>query len=185
MASTRQIEANRRNARNSTGPRSTSGKKRASQNAFRHGLTKRIVSAEFDREVETLARQIAGDTENIITIELARGAAEAELELARVRRVRAALIERVDAFGRFDPPKSYQTPEYEYYYSKLVQEFCTASWWAMKPAVDPLPAMPSQEPQRTAEAVRRILPELVKLLRYETRAAARRDRAIRAMNSAV
>jgi hypothetical protein len=57
MASSRQIEANRRNARNSTGPRSTSGKKRASQNAFRHGLTKRIASAEFDREVETLARQ--------------------------------------------------------------------------------------------------------------------------------
>jgi hypothetical protein len=110
MASSRQIEANRRNARNSTGPRSTSGKKRASQNAFRHGLTKRIASAEFDREVETLARQIAGDIENKTTIELARSAAEGELELARVRRVRADLIERVAAFGRFDPPKFYQTP---------------------------------------------------------------------------
>ncbi len=69
MASERQIAANRRNARNSTGPRSTSGRKRASQNAFRHGLTTRISSAEFDREVETLARQIAGDTEDKITIE--------------------------------------------------------------------------------------------------------------------
>jgi hypothetical protein len=79
MASAAQIETNRRNARNSTGPRSASGKKRASQNAFRHGLTKRISSAEFDREVETLACQIADDTENKITIELARDAAEAEL----------------------------------------------------------------------------------------------------------
>ena len=37
-------------------------------------------------------------------------------------------------------------------------------------AVNPLPAMPSQEPQRTAEAVRRILPELSRLGRYECRA---------------
>ena len=39
--------------------------------------------------------------------------------------------------------------------------------------------MPTEEPERTAEALRRALPELVKLDRYETRAAARRDRAIR------
>ena len=38
--------------------------------------------------------------------------------------------------------------------------------------------MPKQEPQRASEAVRRILPELMKLDRYERRAAARRDRAI-------
>jgi hypothetical protein len=39
MASERQIAANRRNARKSTGPRSGAGKKRASRNAYRHGLT--------------------------------------------------------------------------------------------------------------------------------------------------
>jgi hypothetical protein len=33
----------------------------ASQNAFRHGLSKCISSAEFVRELETLALQIAGD----------------------------------------------------------------------------------------------------------------------------
>lgn len=38
--------------------------------------------------------------------------------------------------------------------------------------------MPSQEPERSAEAVRRVLPELRKLDRYERRAAARRDRAV-------
>jgi hypothetical protein len=97
MASERQIAANRRNARNSTGPRSTSGKKRASGNAFRHELTRPISSAAFEREVEKLAGQIAGDTEDKITLELARDAAEAELELARVRRVKAELIDRVAA----------------------------------------------------------------------------------------
>jgi len=181
MASERQIAANRRNARNSTGPRSTSGRKRASQNAFRHGLTKRISSAEFDREVETLARQIAGDTEDKITIELARDAAEAELELARVRRVKAALIERVTAFGRFDVPKLFQSPKDEAAW--IMQDYFGVTLWDGRPkfAVDPLPAMPSQEPQRTAAAVRRALPDLLKLHRYECRAVTRRDRAIRAI----
>jgi hypothetical protein len=50
-----------------------------------------------------------------------------------------------------------------------------------KLAINPLPEMPSQEPQRTAEAVRRILPELIRLHRYESRAVTRRDRAIRAI----
>jgi hypothetical protein len=38
-----QLEANRRNARQSTGPRSEIGKKTSSLNALRHGLTSRIV----------------------------------------------------------------------------------------------------------------------------------------------
>jgi hypothetical protein len=37
--------------------------------------------------------------------------------------------------------------------------------------------MPSSEPDRTAEAIRRALPELLKLDRYERSAAARRDKA--------
>jgi len=43
--------------------------------------------------------------------------------------------------------------------------------------------MPVQEPQRTTEAVRRVLPDLLRLYRYESRAAARRDRAIREFNA--
>jgi len=43
MTSLKQIEANRRNALRSTGPRSEDGKQRASQNAFRHGLTAETV----------------------------------------------------------------------------------------------------------------------------------------------
>jgi hypothetical protein len=181
MASERQIAANRRNAHSSSGPRTPSGKKRASQNAFRHGLTKRISSAEFDREVEELAGQIAGDTEDRITLELARDAAAAELALARVRRVKSALIARVAALGRFDVPKRFQSPKDEAAWIML--HYCGATLWNGRPkfAVDPLPAMPAQEPQRTAEAVRRALPDLLKLHRYERRAVTRRDRAIRAI----
>ena len=43
MTSLKQIEANRRNAENSTGPRSEAGKQRSSRNAVRHGLTAETV----------------------------------------------------------------------------------------------------------------------------------------------
>ena len=43
MTSLKQIEANRRNAENSTGPRSEAGKRRSSRNAVRHGLTAETV----------------------------------------------------------------------------------------------------------------------------------------------
>ncbi len=38
MATQKQIEANRRNAQRSTGPRTEEGKRRVSDNAIRHGL---------------------------------------------------------------------------------------------------------------------------------------------------
>jgi len=181
MASNRQIAANRRNARGSTGPRSTAGKKRSGQNAFRHGLTTPLASAEFARAVETLARHIAGDRADNIALELAHDVAEAELELARVRRVRTALIERMTAFGRFDVPKLFQSPKDEAAW--ILQRYWGATLSKGRPkfAGDPLPAMPAQEPARTAEAVRRMLPDLLKLNRYESRAVTRRDRAIRAI----
>jgi hypothetical protein len=43
MTSPRQFEANRRNARMSTGPRTEEGKRQSRRNAFRHGLTAETV----------------------------------------------------------------------------------------------------------------------------------------------
>jgi hypothetical protein len=86
MASERQIAANRRNAQKSTGPRSASGAKRSSRNAHRHGLTKRISSANFEKQLDMLTRQIAGDTDDEATLALARIAAEAQLDLMKIVR---------------------------------------------------------------------------------------------------
>jgi hypothetical protein len=83
MASERQIAANRRNARKSAGPRSGAGKKRASRNAYRHGLTLNITStAVFAKQLDKLVREIAGDTEDAMLLERARAIAQAELDLA-------------------------------------------------------------------------------------------------------
>lgn len=79
----------------SAGPHSASGKRRASSNAYRHG--KPMFGAEFASGVEALARHLAGSAMDPMTLALARDTAEALLELARVRRVKVALIERLTA----------------------------------------------------------------------------------------
>lgn len=54
--------ANRRNARRSTGPKSSSGKAIVARNAFQHGLSIPVESDEgLAPEIERLALAIAGD----------------------------------------------------------------------------------------------------------------------------
>jgi hypothetical protein len=175
VASERQAAANQRNARRSTGPRSNAGKTRASRNAYRHGLSYSISSsAAFAKELEQLARKIAGDTENAIILERARAVAQAELELGRVRQAKVALITRAMAFGTLDPPPRINSTRLIIRWLKARERYLPVP----KP-IDHSATMPSQEPDRSAEAIRRALPELLKLDRYERRASARRDRAIR------
>ena len=102
VSSEKKIAANRRNAQKSTGPRSSAGKRRTSSNAYRHGLTAGVTSSAKDAErIERLAREIAGSATDVLTLEYARDAAQAELDLAQIRRVKIALIERMSAFGEF------------------------------------------------------------------------------------
>jgi hypothetical protein len=90
----RQLTANRQNARRSTGPRSRGGKERASRNSYRHGLTTPLITTQqHAKRVEALARKIAADATDFVTLEHARSAAEAEFGIARVRQAKIALIE--------------------------------------------------------------------------------------------
>jgi len=170
VASERQIAANRRNAHKSTGPRSGAGKGRASRNAYRHGLTLSITSsAAFAKQLDKLARKIAGDTADEIILERAQAAAQAELDLARVRRV------KVGAFGDLDAPQGFSSVTQAI---RLLNALERDGATIPEP-IDSAAMTPSHEPDRSAEAMRRALQDLLKLDRYERRAAARRDRAVR------
>jgi hypothetical protein len=175
MATERQIAANRRNARKSTGPRSRGGRKRASRNSYRHGLSSGVAAAGgFAKRVDVLARKIAGAGADAVTLELARSAATAEFDLTQIRRIRVALIARMSEFGEFEVRRISTAEEIRH---------CAKALKRGDPIFPPFPAlssppMPSSEPERSAEAIRRALPELLKLDRYERRAAARRDRAM-------
>ena len=98
MASNRQIAANRRNARQSTGPRSSAGRNRSRRNSYRHGLAAGVtLNAERLKHIERLARKIAGNSADVMTVERARTLAQAEYELVQIRRSKVALISRVMA----------------------------------------------------------------------------------------
>jgi hypothetical protein len=184
MATERQIAANRRNAQKSTGPRSASGRKRSGQNALRHGLARPISSADFIKQLEDLARQISGGSDDLATLALARIAADAELELSRVRQVRNAMMERCVIFGGFESPSSFQSDieEIQWHIAELEwPEGSRPSKPLLPVMVDPSATLPEGELERTAEAVRRILSDLARIGRYESRAAGRRERAIRTM----
>src|SRR5215467_7571579 len=112
MASERQIAANRRNAQKSTGPKTKPGKKRASTNAHRHGLASPHIWREaLAHDIDQLAREIAGGSENPALLEWARTAAESDFDLRRVRNMRAALIERMVAVGHSPSPNQLEAAE--------------------------------------------------------------------------
>ncbi len=63
MATQKQIEANRRNALKSTGPRTPEGKAAVSRNALKHGFALREIglSPEAQEEIAQLAREYCRD----------------------------------------------------------------------------------------------------------------------------
>lgn len=96
MTSTRKIEANRKNARASTGPKTARGRARVAQNALRHGLSVPLCSdLASSEQVRALARQVVG-SDTTADQERARDVAEAQIDLRRVRHARDRLL--CDAF---------------------------------------------------------------------------------------
>jgi hypothetical protein len=95
MTSETKRAANRRNAARSTGPKSAAGKKRANQNALRHGLAISLRQDLTTRaEIERMAKLICGDGASRLKYELALVRAESEIILRRARMARVAIIER-------------------------------------------------------------------------------------------
>jgi hypothetical protein len=184
MACQRQLAANRRNAAKSTGPRSAAGKKRTRRNAHTHGLSSLLSRSATIEAVEKLAREIAGtDSANDMVLAQARCAAEAGFDLGRARRAKLALVERASNFGSLKLPRFFATDHQEVQWCIMMDRWMTGGrrWRRPKRPTpeDFLATMPPSEPQRTLEAMQRVLPELQKFDRYEQRAAAQRNQAIR------
>ena len=125
MVSKRQLEANRLNARRSSGPRTQEGKGRTRMNALRHGLTAKSIvigdedSNEFEQlqvDLETdlqpatrLERELVGRLAGLLwrlrrvpileaaLVKARQGQLEEEQENERVERVRQEAIRRFEA----------------------------------------------------------------------------------------
>jgi hypothetical protein len=158
MTSETKRAANRRNAARSTGPRSAAGKKRARQNALRHGLA---ISLRQDpatwAEIERMAKLICGDGASRLEYELALVRAESEILLRRARMARVAVIERATkaAHVHAGPGQPRARP-------------------GRVAGIDAATAAPTE-----IEALRQALPQIVRLERYVRPAFLRGDRAAR------
>lgn len=96
MTSLRQIEANRRNARLSTGPTTEEGKKKSRRNAFRHGLAAETVIDAFEDAEDYAAFEMAVtsdyDAQSVVERELVLRLASLLWRLRRVTAIEAGLF---------------------------------------------------------------------------------------------
>ena len=96
MSSAKQIEANRRNAQKSKGPRTAAGKTRASCNSRKHALsTISRNNPHFAPRIECIARAICPETANSGLWEQALIIGECATVLGCVQAERIALIEQL------------------------------------------------------------------------------------------
>ena len=156
MATERQILANRRNAQKSTGPTTVSGKKRSSKNAYRHGLSLPMCHVRSQKQLEDLSRQFAGDESDAKFLGLAERAEDARADLVRVREAKTAMLE----------------------HALMQTQVGNRSQPELLDSSRSLLRGNGEEERQFVNAVRHILPELIKIDRYEKRAAGRCDRAI-------
>jgi hypothetical protein len=182
MSSLQKTKANRANAQRSTGPRTVQGKARAAQNAWRHGLNRPAIADEvFSEQIERLARAFAGDDSTDIELfQLARRAAQAQIELQHVRNARHELLFRSMSLPQYESQATTRKKD------KLVLR-CLRTSGPFAPMPDDVLDFLYTWPEGPAKLTTILIDEvhqLVRLDRYERRALSRRKFAIRAFDEA-
>ena len=103
MTSPKQIEANRRNALKSTGPRTEEGKRRSRRNAIRHGLTAETVITDLEDPADYKAFEAAVtadyDAQTAVERELVLRLASLLWRLRRALSIERGLFEAESSFA--------------------------------------------------------------------------------------
>jgi hypothetical protein len=121
--------------------------------------------------VESLVQRIAPGSRDQDLLHWAAVAAGAHLELARIRQIKCDIVNRMAQFNALDAAERFRIQAAEMRYLKSLLDN------PRKLKTLDLSQIPS-DAEREGEEVLRLLPELRKLNRYETRAYARKDRAL-------
>ncbi len=179
MTSNRKIQANRANARLSTGPKTSRGRAASGKNAYRHGLT---LAAHLDpalsEEVGVLARQIAGPDADVEMFVLARRIAEAQIDLRRVRYARHHFLSNALSDRYYDTRANMRKK------IAIIRSLLRPNPPEIPIAdVEKFLASRPQGPHKFSAILSQEVKRLLALDRYERRALSRRKFAVRAFDA--